>query len=584
LKINLTANYSLPIIIKSEILHYNDYENRYNDNGGNVFKIEVKIDGEHYKNLAFSKPVIIEDIISKEVISEKAIMAFRTDYRYYNLDEELSEDAKLNCVTYYTTEGYYIYQNTTTFVLCKAFHNIFRQDDNLVIEHSVGDGVYAENVNRQMITAADVEKIKAEMNSIINNSMPIVKKRISTDEAEPIFEDREDIIANIEHRKHIDIFKCGNYHDYIFGQLSYNTSVIKTFDIIYHSPGIILRFPPKDGFEFRGNYVLPRKLFATHQEHDKWLNILKVHYVSSLNHEVKKYTISDLIQIEEALHEKKLVDIVDHISRQNDMRLILVAGPSSSGKTTFAKRLCVQLRVNGIIPHIVEMDNYFLPRNKTPKKSNGDFDFETIHALDLDRLNQDLTALLAGEEVELPKFNFILGKTQRSYRKIKLDRSHVLVFEGIHGLNDILTAAVPYNQKIRIYVSALNNLNIDAHNRIKTTDTRKLRRLIRDHNFRGYNAEQTLEIWNSVREGEDKNIFPFQENADFMFNSVLTYEPWVLKKYITPLLESIMPQSPYYTEARRLLQLLDHFMHIQDDLVPNNSILREFIGGSIFKY
>lgn len=549
-----------------------------------MFKVNVRIDGEHYKNLAFSKPVKISEIVDEELIEEKVIIAFRTDLRYYNPDEELNEDTKLNCITYFTTEGYYIYQNTATFLLCKAFHNLFRQEDNLVIEHSVGDGVYAENMNKSIITAEDVEQLKTEMNSIISNSMPIVKKGASADEAEDIFKERKDVLANIEHKKKIDIFNCGNYNDYIFGQLSFNTSIIKKFDIIYHSPGLILRFPPKDGLEFKGEYILPRKLFATHQEHDKWLNILNVHYVSSLNRAVKKYTISDLIQIEEALHEKKLVDIVDKISRQKDVRLILVAGPSSSGKTTFAKRLCVQLRVNGIFPHIVEMDNYFLPRNKTPKKSNGDFDFETIHALDLDRLNQDLNSLLAGKEVELPKFNFILGKTQRSYRRIKLDESHVLVFEGIHGLNDILTASVPYNQKIRIYVSALNNLNIDAHNRIKTTDTRKLRRIIRDHNFRGYNAEQTLEIWNSVREGEDKNIFPFQENADYMFNSVLTYEPWVLKKYVTPLLEGIMPQSAYYTEARRLLQLLDHFMHIQDDLVPNNSILREFIGGSIFKY
>ena len=321
-----------------------------------------------------------------------------------------------------------------------------------------------------------------------------------------------------------------------------------------------------------------------HQEHDKWLSILKVNMVSGLNKAINNYKITDLIQIEEALHEKKIVDIANQITWKKDVKLVLIAGPSSSGKTSFAKRLSIQLRVNGLYPHILGMDDYFLPRSHTPKKEDGEYDFENIRALDLELLNKDLKALLNGKEIELPKFNFTNGMREQSYKKLQLKEDEVLIMEGIHGLNDELTSSVPFNQKLKIYVSALNNLNIDAHNRIPTTDSRKIRRIIRDYNYRGHSAEQTLQMWDSVRKGEDANIFPFQENADFMFNSILTYELGVLKKYVNPLLQSVSDYCPSYLEAQRLMRLLDHVYNIQDDLVPSNSIFREFIGGSIYSY
>jgi len=278
------------------------------------------------------------------------------------------------------------------------------------------------------------------------------------------------------------------------------------------------------------------------------------------------------------------VEIADSISSQKDIKIILIAGPSSSGKTSFAKRLSVQLRVNGKIPHVIGMDDYFVSRNRTPRKANGEYDFESINALDLELLNSDLSKILNGEEVEPPKYNFIEGKSERSYHKLKLGKEEVLIMEGIHGLNDRLTQSVPYNQKLKIYVSALNNLNVDHHNRIATSDSRKIRRIIRDSSNRGHTAEQTILMWNSVQEGEANNIFPFQENADFMFNSILTYELGIFKERLIPHLLEINKYSAAYPEAQRLIELVNQVYTIRDEFVPNNSILREFIGGSIFKY
>ena len=423
------------------------------------------------------------------------------------------------------------------------------------------------------------------MRNIIDGKIPIEKVEITSSEAEKIFkkQNRDDILKHITHNT-IKLHKCGDYYDYLIGQTADNTKFIQSFEIVYHAPGLILRFPNKHSNKINGEFKLSRKLFATHQEHDKWLSILGVHFVNAINIAVKNFKITDLIQIEEALHEKKIVDIAKHITRKDDTKLVLIAGPSSSGKTSFAKRLSIHLRVNGIRPYILGMDDYFLPRNLTPKKENGDFDFENINSLDLELLNNHLQKVLNGEEVELPKYNFRQGIRELSHKKLKLEENEILIMEGIHGLNDVLSSSVPFNQKLRIYVSALNNLNIDAHNRIPTTDSRKIRRLVRDYNYRGHSGEQTLEMWDSVREGEDKNIFPFQENADFMFNSILTYELGVLKKYILPILHSITEHSPHHSEALRLWKIVEHIYNIPDDIVPNNSILREFIGGSIFNY
>jgi uridine kinase len=287
---------------------------------------------------------------------------------------------------------------------------------------------------------------------------------------------------------------------------------------------------------------------------------------------------------EEALHEKKIANLADNITRKKETKLVLIAGPSSSGKTTFAKRLAVQLSVNGYIPYVMGLDDYFVPRIETPKLPNGEYDFESIMALDIDLINKDLTALLEGDEIRLPRYNFFTGDREVSNHTLRLGTDNILIIEGIHGLNEILTASIPTENKVKIYISALNQLNIDNHNRIPTTDCRKIRRIVRDSQYRGYSAEETLMRFPAVREGEEKNIFPFQEEADYIFNSTLTFELAVLKKYVTPLLRSIDYRSLVYNEAQDLLALIEHFLDIKDELVPNNSILREFIGGSIFEY
>ncbi len=550
-----------------------------------MFKVELKLNNQHFKSIAFAKPITIREIIKSDGISKKDIVAYKQNNEYVDSSKQIFEDTKIDCVSYDSSEGYLIYQDTTIFILMNAFYNIFSTSKKLVVEHSVGDGVFCEIFEGEMLTEEDIIKLKKEMNQIISQELPIEKYYITSLQAEEIFTkfERDDILKNLQF-KNIDVYKCGQYYDYYLRQLADNTSIISSFDIIYHSPGLILRFPRRSNRKIRDKFILPKDLFTTHQEHDKWLNILNVHNISALNRAIRNYQITDLIQIEEALHEKKIVNIANEITLNKDVKIVLIAGPSSSGKTTFAKRLSIQLIVNGISPHIIHMDDYFLPRKKTPLDENGDCDLESINAVNLDLLNKHLKALLIGEEIELPKFNFLTGQSENSYKKLKLGKSDILILEGIHGLNDQLTSSVPFNQKSKIYVSALNNLNIDAHNRIRTSDSRKIRRIVRDHNFRGHTAEQTLEIWDSVREGENKNIFPFQENADFMFNSILTYELGVLKKYIEPLLQNISKYSNVYIEAESLLLLFDHVNNIEDHLVPSNSILKEFIGISIPKY
>ena len=549
-----------------------------------MFTVDIKIDGEHYKKIAFAKPLDIKKILKENIENEEQIIACKINNKFVNNNTVINSETILEGISRSTTAGDAIYKNTSIFILCKAFNSIFKTDKKLVVEHSIGDGIYAEIID-YTFSEKEINQITQEIQNIIDCKMPIEKVEVTSSEAEDIFTklNRDDVLKHITHNT-IKVYKCGDFYDYLIGQTADNTNQIQSFEIVYHAPGLILRFPNKHSNKMNGAFQLSRKLFATHQEHDKWLSILGVHFVNAINIAVKNYKITDLIQVEEALHEKKIVDIAKHITRKDDTKLVLIAGPSSSGKTSFAKRLSIHLRVNGIRPYILGMDDYFLPRNLTPKKENGDFDFENINSLDLELLNSDLQKLLNGKEIELPKYNFREGIREISHKKMQLKENEILIMEGIHGLNDVLSSSVPFNQKLRIYVSALNNLNIDAHNRIPTTDSRKIRRLVRDYNYRGHSGEQTFEMWDSVREGEDKNIFPFQENADFMFNSILTYELGVLKKYILPILHSITEYSPHYSEALRLWKIVEHIYNIPDDIVPTNSILREFIGGSVFNY
>ncbi len=545
-------------------------------------KIEI-IQNEKLLRTVNSEEETVENILKSSNVDFTKTIAVKVNNEYVALDKNLDQDTKLELVNIDSIDGYRIYKDTSIFILCYAFHKIFPKDE-LVIEHSIGDGVYVEIINYNF-TEEEVKRLKEEFENIVKSARPIIKHELEAQEAYKIARrfNRKDILKNIQYET-MSFFQCEEYYDYFVNQLAFNTSQMKPIQIQYHAPGLILRFAQKDTNVIDDKRQFPRKLFSTHQEHDKWLNILKLHNVSALNKAIKNYHIKNLIQIEEALHEKKIVNIAKEITQEDKIKLILVAGPSSSGKTTFAKRLSIQLQVNGVLPKIISMDDYFLPRKKTPKKINGDYDYENIEALDLELLNSDLKALMSGKEIKIPKYNFISGKREKSYRKFRLGENEIIIMEGIHGLNDKLTPSIPFNQKIKIYVSALNNLNIDSHNRIMTTDSRKFRRMVRDYKFRGHQPEYTLGMWDSVREGEDKYIFPYQENADFMLNSSLTYELGVLKKFLMPLLKSITNFSETYTEAQRLMRILDHIYNIQNELIPSNSILREFVGGSIFEY
>ena len=553
-----------------------------------MFKVDLYLDKKFIESFTFEDPITIKEIISQQKLTNMETISFKLNNEFTNSNKIIVEDSTLVCVGFTSEEGFRIYQDSAIFVMAKAFHKLFPPKWNLVVEHSIGDGIYCEVFGTDEFTLEDMTKLKQEMHNIVEKELYIESIEISVDEAKKIFteQNRKDVVKNLRynHKGYLPVFKCGDYYDYYIRQLCDNTGIITEFELNMNTPGFVLRFPLKTSGKVHPEFNYPRKLFLVHQESDKWLNIFNVHNVSDLNAKIENFEILNVIQIEEALHEKKIVNFAETISKKKDIRAVFIAGPSSSGKTSFAKRLFIQLQVNGLVPIIFGLDEYFLPRSLTPRKLSGEFDFENINAIDLELFNIHVKELLTGNNIEPPKYNFLTGKREKGNHRIKMKENNIIMIEGIHGLNESLSTALKAEQSIKVYISCLNQLNIDNHNRIATTYFRKIRRIVRDNFFRGYSAEVTLERWVEISEGEDKNIFPFQENADIMFNSGLTYEIHVLKKHLLPLLYRISKYSPVYTEAQKLIFLAEHMLDIPDDMVPSNSILREFIGGSIFKY
>lgn len=552
-------------------------------------KIELRIDGKPIQVFEKDEPVKIQDIMKNAPELHCPILSYKINHSHYVNDEYLLDrDTLVDGITFLHPEGYRIYQDSALFILAKAMYTVFGREHALVAEHSISDGIFCEVFGMDTFTEEDCKQISDEMQKIVDSAIPIDKISVRFDEAEEIFSSmgRTDLLKNFQYysQRKIDIYKCGKFYDYYIRPLADNTRFVKSFEIVYKSPGFILRFPTGSECKMKSPFAIPPKLFNMHQEHDKWLNILKVHNMVDLNMLIDSYDISQFILVEEALHEKKIAEIAAQISANPEWKIVLIAGPSSSGKTTFAKRLSVQLQASKATPLVIGLDDYFLNREITPKKPNGHYDFESLYALDIELLNEQMTQLLNGEAVEFPKFNFTKGTSYRVHPPVTLGKDSIVVMEGIHGLNDLLTESIPAKNKVKIYVSALNQLNIDNHNRVPTTDCRLIRRMVRDNRYRGYTAEETLLRWSDVREGEEKYIFPFQENADFMFNSSLTYELGVFKKYAWKLLHKIAPKSYVYTEAQRLLSLLYYIKDIPETLVPYNSIIREFTNGSIFQY
>jgi len=433
-----------------------------------------------------------------------------------------------------------------------------------------------------------VEELEKEMRNVIDSNLPIEDKIMNREEAEKFFEDnntkRGKLQFDLESNNEIHMNICGNYFNYCYGILANNTNIVKMFDLIKYDKGLLIMYPTTHNPKKIEKVIQSKKINWALNEYNDIHKILNINTVYKLNTAVEEKRIKDVIMLDEALHEKKIVNIADKIAKNRDIKMILIAGPSSSGKTTFAQRLGIQLRINKIKPVTISVDNYFVERTETPRDENGDYNFEAIEAIDLELFNNHLTKLLNGEEIEMPHFDFHVGTKVYNGEKMKLNDDEVLVIEGIHCLNDRLTSSIPKEQKFKVYISALPVLNMDRYTKVSSTDTRLIRRIVRDYQFRGYSAKHTINTWPSVIKGEVKNIYPFQEEADAIFNTSLIYELGVLKGIAEPLLEGISKEEIEYAEAQRLLSLLKYIKIIPAEMVPTNSLLKEFVGGGDFKY
>ena len=486
-----------------------------------------------------------------------------------------------------TGSGSRNYARSLFFVLCKAVHDLYPGSE-LSIDIPVSNGYYVDLQIGHAVGQEDVERIRERMQQIIDKKMPITRHEIPTEDAIRMFETKGDE-AKVKLLKskgsiYTTYYQIDDYVDYYYGALLTNTSKIYLFGLEKYYDGLLLRIP-----DLRNPGELPEmtqqdKMFEIFKEHHRWQGIMGVRTVGDFNEIVEQGRATDLINVSEALQEKKISHIADEIASRKDVKLVLLAGPSSSGKTTTCKRLSIQLLANGIKPLQISLDDYFVDRLHTPKDENGDYDYESIYALNLDLINEQFNALFRGEEVELPKYNFQTGMSERSGKKLRMDEHNVLVVEGIHALNPELTAQIPEAQKFRVYVSALTTILLDDHNYIPTTDNRLLRRIIRDYKYRGVTAQETIRRWPSVRAGEGKWIFPYQENADAMFNSAMIFELAVIRQQAEPLLELVPENCEEHAEAYRLSKFLQYIKPIPNRDIPPTSLLREFLGGSSFKY
>ncbi len=503
-----------------------------------------------------------------------------------DLNFELDQDCRLEFVDYRDEDGRRIYARSLVMVLVRAASEVF-PGSKVTVKHSLGNGLYGYIGMERALREQDIQLIEERMREIIAVGEPIVRRRLHKDEVIRLLTESDQgekiDLLNYRHSQEVDIYTCGWFHDYSYGPMVPDTGLLKTFRLRFYLPGFILELPRERNPEVIPEYVEQGKLANVYLEADEWGKVLDIRDVVSLDKVLQSRGAAELVRVAEAFHEKKIGRIADLISSNSDhVRIVLIAGPSSSGKTTFAQRLAVQLRVNGIHPVPISLDNYFVDRAKTPVDNDGHYDFEHLDAIDRPLFNDHLIKLIQGEEVELPYYNFKAGRREFRGETLKLGESDLIVVEGIHGLNDKLTNAIPLGRKFKIYVSALTQLNLDDHNRIPTTDLRIIRRIVRDFRCRGNSARDTIAMWWSVRRGEESNIFPFQESADVMFNSALVYELAVLKGVADPLLEQITPEFREHSEARRLREFLSYFVTINAEAVPANSIIREFIGNSCF--
>lgn len=523
----------------------------------------------------------------KETIEEKEnVIACMVNNEVKPLDYVLKQNDEVELLNTSSRDGARIYTRGLLFIMGKAFNELY-PEVKLTVNFQLSSSMFCK-IEKDTINEEMIENVKARMQEIIDKNLKIKKVEMSKEEATEFLEKENTGIGKIQienkEKETVSLYFCEEYYNYFYGVMPISTGYIKLFDIMKYHDGFLIRYPSKNKPNEIKPYQEGKKLLATLEEYDDIYRILGIATLSQLNEKIRNGEAKDIILLSEALHEKKIANIADKIIEDRKKRVILIAGPSSSGKTTFAKRLGIQLKLNGLKPKTISVDNYFVEREQTPKDEFGNYNFEALEAVDLKLLNEHLVKLLNGEEIEVPTFNFKKGTKYYTGKTMKLEDDEVLVMEGIHCLNDELTPAIDKNQKFKIYISALTVLNIDYYNRISTTDTRIIRRTVRDSQFRGYDAIKTLSSWYSISAGEEKNIFPFQEGADVMFNTSLVYEINALKKYALPLFSQIGKEEKEYAEAKRLTEFLKYFEQIDIEDIPKNSLLREFIGGGIFDY
>ncbi|EOS46334.1 hypothetical protein C809_02365 [Lachnospiraceae bacterium MD335] len=511
------------------------------------------------------------------------------DGKIRELFKKVDRDCTVEFLTLTDDTGHKTYNRTAILILMKAIQEVVGADniEKIKLEFAIGNGLYCSKNGDFEVTDALVAEVKAKMQEYINKDLYVIKRSMPLEEANIIFSEQkmEDKVNLFKYRgsSTVNVYNLDGYKDYYYGYMLPSTGYVKHFDLRKYEDGFVLILPEKKNPDVLEEFKPLPKLFHAMSIATDWGDKLGVDTVADLNDEIRAGRFNELVLVQEALQERRISEIASDIVSRGGVKFVMIAGPSSSGKTTFSHRLSVQLKTHGLVPHPIAVDDYFVNRENTPRQPNGDYDFECLEAIDMKQFNEDMLKLLAGERVELPTFNFVTGKREYKGNYKQLGPDDVLVIEGIHGLNDKMSYALPAESKYKIYISALTSLNIDEHNRIPTTDGRLLRRMVRDARTRGATAKRTIQMWPSVRNGEEENIFPFQESADAMFNSALIYELAVLKQYAEPLLYNIEKGEPEYFEAVRLLKFLSYFLGVSTEELPKNSIVREFVGGSCFK-
>ena len=537
------------------------------------------------KKLQISPGTTLGEIAAKITDTHPFLIA-KVGYKLLEFHRAINKDCEIEFLDLTSDSGYRVYQRSLVFVMILAAREVLGRHARVVVEHSINKNFYCEIPDEGKLTQDHLSQIKAKMQEIVAANMPIEKHSFALEDGVRLAEEMHlhDKVKLLSYRttSSVNFYRLDWFYDYFYGPMTATTGVLANFDIKAQGDGFMLIFPNRQNPAQLSELKSLTKIGQVFRESNAWARILKTDTVGALNDKICQGEAGDVIRINEALHEKSIAQIADKIHGLGK-NVVLIAGPSSSGKTTFSHRLCVQLRVNGLKPHVISLDDYYVNRGSTPLDKFGKPDFESLYAIDVPKFNEDLKELLAGSVVDIPKYNFQSGLREYKNRFLKLEAGDVLVIEGIHGLNPELTRKVPDGNKFKIFISALTQLNLDDHNRIPAADTRMVRRIVRDSQFRGFDAKRTIELWPSVVRGESENIFPFQDEGDVIFNSALIYEMCILKPYAMPQLFAIERSAPEFMEASRLLRFLDCFMGIVEKEVPNNSLLREFIGGSCFR-